>query len=155
MTADSTLTRKWLVALGHLCATPSNGEEASARVDAMGPMLANRFPQWVWNRDSLEHVAAQCRWFPAYAECVEHVRAWMRDNPERGPERIAAPVHEPPPRRPCPTAEEVAAVQRAMAEFKAEMAAKRIADTPARGVLRPSHLHGEALAAARAAVARR
>jgi hypothetical protein len=93
----------------------------------MAPMLASRFGDWAINGRSLEHVAAKCRWFPAYGELCDHLRDWCAANRDRMP-ALPAPAPEPPPKPAQRTPEEMAHVAAQVARIKAmcaEVAAKR------------------------------
>lgn len=72
--------RKWLSALGTLCATNAPEAEAARRVEAYATMLASEYQPWAFSRRSLEAVARQCKFWPAYGELCDLLSAWCRDN---------------------------------------------------------------------------
>ena len=85
--------RKWLSALGTLCAVSVPEGEAVRRIDAYATMLASEFEPWAFNRRSLEAVARQSKFWPAYGELCDALSAWCRDNrqPSAAP-RLAGPT---------------------------------------------------------------
>ena len=106
----------WLMALGVLTADTGSRAEAEMKLAAYVPLLAERFPAGAFTPASLEHVASKCRFFPAYADVVEHLGAWWLKH------RPAPPALPPPPAvpaRPAPTADEVARVAAAVREVAA------------------------------------
>jgi hypothetical protein len=84
--------RMWLSALGALCAGSVPEKEANARVDAYAPMLSRQFDRWAFCQRSLDAVARQCKFWPAYGELCEALSAWCRANrpPSTAP-RLAGP----------------------------------------------------------------
>jgi len=78
MPADT--VRMWLFALGALCAGSVSEKEANARVNTYAPMLSRQFDQWAFCQRSLEAVARQCKFWPAYGELCEALSAWCRAN---------------------------------------------------------------------------
>jgi len=95
-------TRRWLIQLGKLTATNISSDEASDYIDATLPMLEMRFPPAAFTLESLEHVAAQCKYLPTYGEIREHLSDWWR---QRRPNQPAVRYDPPPPPQPH-TAEE-------------------------------------------------
>jgi hypothetical protein len=75
--------RDWLKALGTLTVGNANAAEADARLNAYAPLLMSRFDAAAFTAESLEHVAGNCKFFPAYGELVEHLAAWWKENRPR------------------------------------------------------------------------
>ncbi len=75
---DPKLVRDWLKALGTLTAGSMPHAEANARVDAYVPLLVCDFPPGAFTGDSLKAVARECKFFPAYAEVIQHLGAWWK-----------------------------------------------------------------------------
>lgn len=113
--------REWIIALGVLT---SNGrmtaDDAELKLRAYAPLLLDNFPPTAFTQASLHHVAAQCQWFPAYAEVVTHLRAWWRENRPIANALPAPPqrAHSDPQRQP-PTDDEIAYVRARVAEITA------------------------------------
>lgn len=78
--ASNDLVAKWLARLGRAVSATIPDEQAQRWFETIAPMLAGRFPDAAFTLTSLEAVAANCRYLPAYAELVEHLSAWWRDN---------------------------------------------------------------------------
>lgn len=79
--ADRAVIDKWLVMLA--TATASGGmalADLEAKVTLYGDFLASEFDAGAFTRRSLQDVAAQCKFFPAYGELVPLLRAWWREN---------------------------------------------------------------------------
>ena len=110
--------REWTIALGILTSGNMTRTDAEMKLRAYVPLLQDHFPVGAFTQDSLHYVAAQCKWFPSYAEVIEHLRAWWHDH------RPAPPALPPPdipkPRDP-PTPEEIAYVHERVAEIVANL----------------------------------
>lgn len=124
--------REWTIALGVLTSGNMTRGDAEMKLRAYVPLLQDQFPVGAFTPASLHHVAAQCKWFPSYAEVVEHLRGWWRDH------RPAPPALPPPPpirERDEPTPEEIAHVERVVAETVAFLRsdAQPIEDRPRPG----------------------
>jgi hypothetical protein len=115
--ADQVVVRRWLIDLGRLTAARSSHDEAADFIDTSTPMLAMRFPNEAFNSVSLEAVAAECKYLPAYGELVPLLSAWWRQH------RPQHPALEPPPTpaRTPPTEDELAYVQARVAEMIAAL----------------------------------
>lgn len=147
---------EWLLRLHAVTAGNSAGPEAAERVNLVAPMLAERFPLDAFTRRSLEHVAAENRFWPSYGELVASLSPWWRDN---RPRPTALPA--PPEPEPDPVGEQLTDEQRdqVLAEFRAawtalrsELAERRLPERErAAGQLRDVSLKGDALRASRAA----
>jgi hypothetical protein len=74
---------EWLASLGLLTAGTMTAEDAKAKCVAYVSMIFEQFEAWAFTKVSLEAVARQCKWFPSYAELVEHLGAWCRENRPR------------------------------------------------------------------------
>ncbi len=113
--------REWTIALGILTAGQMTRADAEMKLRAYVPLLQDNFPAGAFTQDSLHHVAAQCKWFPSYAEVIEHLRGWWREHRPAPP--ALSPPPPPPPRRPDPTPEEVAHVTALVREVTAALRA--------------------------------
>lgn len=109
--------RKWTIALGVLTAGNMTRADAEMKLRAYVPLLQDQFPAGAFTPASLHHVAAQCKWFPSYAEVIEHLRGWWREHRPY----VALPPPSPPPPRPDPTPEEMEAVSRTVREVTAAL----------------------------------
>lgn len=133
---DRDLITKWLINLGNLCVPQAGATAVGERVRAYVPLLADQFGRSAFCHASLEAVARQCEFFPAYGRLATLLSAWWREHrPPLPALRFDPPP--PPPREP-PTPEERAAVAAALASLRAEMAARypshRPAPSPGRAV---------------------
>lgn len=89
--------RKWLSALGTLCAVNAPEAEATRRVDAYATLLAAEYEPWAFTRRSLEAIARQCKFWPAYGELCEALSTWCRANmPAQNVPLLAAPIELTP-----------------------------------------------------------
>ena len=127
--------REWTIALGVLTAGNMTRAEAEMKLRAYVPLLQDNFPPGAFTPESLHHVASQCKFFPAYAEVIDHLRDWWRAN------RPALPALPPPPpirQRGEPTPEEIEHATRVVAETIAALraSAQPVADWQASS-LRP------------------
>ena len=86
--------REWTIALGVLTAGNMTRAEAEIKLRAYVPLLQDQFPAGAFTQNSLHHVASACKWFPSYAEVIDHLRNWWRAN------RPTPPALPPPPRPP-------------------------------------------------------
>lgn len=112
--------RNWLTALGVLTAGNMTRAECEMKLRAYVPLLTDRFPPAAFTRASLEHVAAQCRFFPAYGDVVNFLADHWKSVRPLPP---ALPPPEPEPERDPPTPEEVAHVEALVAECIASLRA--------------------------------
>lgn len=83
--------RPWLARLVRVVAASISPQEAAAWVQDVEPLVATRFNASAFTFDSLESVAAQCKYLPTYAELVDALGAWQKANPP--PARAIA--HDP------------------------------------------------------------
>ena len=67
---------EWLVRLHTLTAGASSAEEAETRVDLVAGLIGSRFPDTMFNDQTLEWVASKCRFWPAYGEIVDALREY-------------------------------------------------------------------------------
>jgi hypothetical protein len=116
--------REWIIALGVLTAGNMTRAEAEMKLRAYVPLLQDNFPAGAFTQDSLHHVASKCKWFPTYAEVVEHLGEWWRP---RRPPLVAIQPPDIPPRRPDATDQERAYVTARMAEITDILSASRTA----------------------------
>lgn len=138
--------RKWVIALGVLTAGNMTRAEAEMKLRAYVPLLQDRFPPAAFTQASLEAVASQCRFFPAYGDVVTYLAAWWFEH------RPPLPQLPPPPRepeRPPPTPEEIAAVHARVCEVVASLHAsplyaeqqpQRLDDEATTTFIRPRYL---------------
>lgn len=84
MSTDPTIIRHWLGGLGTLTAGTMSNDEARAKAGAYASLMED-WPEWVFCKASLEHVARECKFFPAYSEVATHLGQWMREN--RSPQK--------------------------------------------------------------------
>ena len=117
------IVREWTVALGILTSGNMTRADAEMKLRAYVPLLQDNFPAAAFTQDSLHHVAAQCKWFPSYAEVIEHLRGWWRDH---RPAPLALPPPDLPPPRDPPTPEEIAHVRRCVEEITAALRSSAI-----------------------------
>lgn len=110
--------REWTIALGILTAGNMTRADAEMKLRAYVPLLQDNFPPAAFTQDSLHHVARQCKWFPSYAEVVEHLGSWWKEH--RPPLRALPPPDIPPPRPPA-TPEEIEYVHARVAEVIAAL----------------------------------
>ena len=89
---SSDVARDWLKALGALTAGTMSAAEARAKIGAY-QVFMDQWPAWALTPKSLEYVARQCKFFPAYAELCEHLGAWCKDN---RPAQLAIGEDKPP-----------------------------------------------------------
>lgn len=80
MSTRTMAPKKWLNALGALCASNVGEEEASAKVNAYLPLITEDFAPPAFCDASLRAVAGKCEFFPAYARLVELLGAWWTEN---------------------------------------------------------------------------
>jgi hypothetical protein len=135
------IVREWTIALGVLTAGNMTRVEAEMKLRAYVPLLLENFPPAAFTQDSLHFVASQCKWFPSYAEVIEHLRTWWHDNRPR-PVAIAPPPPEPEP--PPPTPEQLERIHGIVRETSAAMRSSEPAWEPPRQP-RPSYLSAELL----------
>lgn len=140
MSTDTAVVRDWLKALGALVAGSIDRKEAEQRLGAYVPLLADEFSTGAFCRASLAAVARECKFFPAYAEVVQHLSAWWREH-RPASAAITGPPRQPPPRRPPATPEELAAVRRTVASLAASVTAPPLY----RAAGKPAHFSDERL----------
>jgi hypothetical protein len=118
--SHSDTVREWTIALGVLTGGGNvTAADAELKLKAYVPLLLDNFPPAAFTQASLHHVAAQCKWFPSYAEVVTHLRAWWRDNRPIN-NALPAPTHRhAEPEQPPPTDDERAYVRQRVAEITA------------------------------------
>lgn len=78
----------WLNDLAIITAGNAPLADSRAKVAALASMLATEFPPEAFCRDSLQHVAAECTFFPSYAELTRVLRGWLKDQPSPFVQRI-------------------------------------------------------------------
>lgn len=143
---------EWLARLHLMAAGSSSSVEAQTRIALVAPMIATRFPAEAFNRASVEHVGAGCKFWPAYGELVALLGEWWREN--RGNRSLlipyAGPSHIPESRAP-PDEDERAAVRATVGGYIAERAALAVEQAQPRPPMPDVTLKGEALARSRAA----
>ena len=71
--APQALAERFVTALGTLTATRPGEADGLAKIRAYAAML--EFPASAFTRSSLDAAARKFRWFPSYAELVEHLEA--------------------------------------------------------------------------------
>ena len=71
--APQALALRWISALGTLTASKPGEADGSAKAQAYAAMV--EFPASAFTRSSLDAAARKFRWFPSYAELVEHLEA--------------------------------------------------------------------------------
>lgn len=71
----------WLEALGTLTAPSMPVDDARTRCRAYAGMLRGKFAASAFTRESLEAVAAGCKWFPAYGELCDLLTAFWHKAP--------------------------------------------------------------------------
>jgi len=116
--------REWTIALGILTSGNMSRADAEMKLRAYVPLLQDNFPLGAFTQDSLHHVASRCKWFPSYAEVVEHLGEWWRP---RRPPLTALSRPDIPPARPDATDEERAYVSARVAEITAHLNGSRAA----------------------------
>lgn len=151
MSTEPEPVRRWLQALGSLCAPTMTKREVDVILSAYVPLIVTRFPAAAFTAPSLEEVGAQCKFFPAYGELCDRLGAWWRENRPRPVmienSRLSMPARVTTP----PTDEEKAAVSAAVAGLMRDLAAQRAArqlanpgaaidDAPKARYLHPDHL---------------
>lgn len=112
--------RQWVTALGVLTAGNMTRAECEMKLRAYVPLLQERFPAAAFTRASLDYVAAQFRFFPAYGDVVNALSDHWR---QTRPPPPALPYTPPPPERDPPTPEEVEAVHELVEDCIASMRA--------------------------------
>lgn len=112
--AEPAAVRKWLIALGALCAGRMPLDEAERRVAAYTELIDQ--PAGVFTKSSLARIAGQFTWFPGFAELKPPLDAEalrLRKEYQRLQRLLAPPAIQAGPRLP-PSPESVAARERAM-----------------------------------------
>jgi hypothetical protein len=112
------IVREWVIVLGVLTAGNMSRAEAEMKLRAYVPLLQDQFPAGAFTQESLHAVAAQCKWFPSYAEVIQHLRGWWR---EHRPAPPALPPPAPVPPRQPPTEAEIAHVHACVQQIIANM----------------------------------
>jgi len=80
--ADILTVRQWLIALGRLTVARMASDEVADYLNELSPMLADRFPDAMFTKASLEHVAAESAYLPVYGEIVARLRDFKAANPQ-------------------------------------------------------------------------
>lgn len=115
----------WLSDLANITAGNAPLADSKAKIGTLATMLAEKFPTEAFGRVSLDYVAQECRFFPAYADLIKHLGIWWRDHRPAQPAIAARPdwrerYNIPKPRDP-PTEAQLAAVGEIMRNFKMEV----------------------------------
>ncbi len=82
MRTDPDSVKRWLLHLMTMAAPAMTNDRWSAIEASYIPGLCKRFDARVFCRSSVEHVAAECHHWPTYAVLIDHLRAWMTENPD-------------------------------------------------------------------------
>lgn len=142
------LVGRWLNDLTLL--TGARPPDAWERLTAIGSMLADDYPSdAAFCRESLRHVAQDCRLFPSYAEVQRSLGVWWK---EHRPVLTALPPPAPPARV-APDPEALAAVRHLVRGLAADLGypengAPADRPVPVAGQARNGHLSdGQLLAA--------
>jgi hypothetical protein len=114
------VVREWTIALGILTAGTMTRVEAEMKLAAYVPLLQSNYPVGAFTQASLHHVAAQCKWFPSYAEVVGHLGDWWREHRPLPPSPPALAAPAPPPFH-KPTDEELAHIHACVEEVTARL----------------------------------
>ena len=122
MRPDRGAVALFVVRLGKLCAIPAGLTEADvlSRVADYAELLCGELDGGAFTERSFAHVVAQCRFFPSYAELLDHLRGWWRENRPPLP-ALAAPAPVQPEWQP-PSEEQRAAIARAVQTCTAVLA---------------------------------
>lgn len=80
MTDHEPLVRDWLRGFMPLIQSNISPDETRFRINALAARLAANFAPRVFNDSSFEAVARVLKFFPSYAELVEPLQAWQREN---------------------------------------------------------------------------
>lgn len=115
--------RQWLTALGVLTAGNMTRAECEMKLRAYVPLLQERFPAAAFTQASLDYVAAQFRFFPAYGDVVNALSDHWRQSRPPPP---ALPPPAPEPERDPPTPEEVEAVHKLVEDCVATLRASAL-----------------------------
>jgi hypothetical protein len=108
------VVRQWCQSLGVLSAVSITRQEAEMKLAAYVPLLVDRFPDAAFTTASLQHVAAHAvKGFPTYGELAAWLAGWWKDNRPLPP---ALPAPPPIRQRDEPTPDEIAHVERVVAE---------------------------------------
>jgi hypothetical protein len=138
--ADLQIIAAWLTKLADL--TVSSRDDRRAMGDKLAlyaTMLGRNFEVKAFTQRSLEAVALECKFWPAYGELAQHLAAWWKDN-RPSLLALAAPQRQwREPERPDPTPEESAYVCAIVADLVAETNARRkpVIGNPDRHVTKP------------------
>lgn len=92
--ANRSEVRDWLKSLGVLVAGSISREEAEARLHAYVPLLSATFDDAAFCPESLEAVGRRCKFFPSYAEVVEHLSAWWSQHRPMAPRLVGPRMDE-------------------------------------------------------------
>jgi hypothetical protein len=82
MRTDPDSVKRWLLHLMTMASPAMTNDRWSAIEASYVPGLCKRFDARVFCRGSVEHVAAECRHWPTYAVLIDHLRAWVTENPD-------------------------------------------------------------------------
>jgi hypothetical protein len=124
----------WLSDLANITAGNAPLADSKAKIGTLATMLAAKFPTEAFGRVSLDYVAQECRFFPAYADLIKHLGIWWRDHrpaealpgagaPDRWSQKVAAEHSE--------------AVEDWTNPMLVRSAIRSLIDHPMRGVLGP------------------
>ena len=91
----------WLNDLAALTAGAAPLADAKAKVAALTAMLNDQFPPEAFTRTSLEAVASNCKFFPAYAELQKQLASWWKNN--KPPQRALSGTSLDPSDQACVT----------------------------------------------------
>jgi hypothetical protein len=82
----------WLTDLANVTAGTAPLADAKTKIAAMALLLADEFPEaGTFSRRALASIAAECKFFPSYAELRKNLAEWWKAN---RPERPALPGPE-------------------------------------------------------------
>jgi len=77
---DLRVISAWLTDLANLTAGNASMREIKPRIGGIASMLSDNFPTGAFTRNSLEHVARQCSFFPSYGELCNALAPWWKDH---------------------------------------------------------------------------
>jgi hypothetical protein len=100
----------WLTDLANLTAGNVPLPDAKTKIATTATALIEDYPPAAFTRESLMHVARQCKFFPSYSELCTHLAAWWRDHRPVLPALPAPYEHVPTPERRAATTDELEAV---------------------------------------------
>jgi hypothetical protein len=86
----------WLSDLATLTAGSAPVADAKVKIAALAGMLTTEFPPDAFTRDSLQHVARACTFFPSYAELTRALSGWWREHKSDVQAKIGTETSEMP-----------------------------------------------------------